>query len=220
MEKQSKFSDLLAIIVVVFLTVSTVIVSFGAGYFFGQRDEKMFTALHRYNYFIKQQQKSNKTEERSRKIEIHIVKPGDSIERIARNNLILKWQLLKANGFKKGVVIHPGQIIKIPQIDWRTKAYEGRASWYGPGFHGKKMANGDVYNQNNILVAHRTFPLGLKVRITNLENGKFIVAKVFDRGPYTKKDGKYDREVDLSYGAALALNSVKKGIVPVLIEPI
>jgi len=77
-----------------------------------------------------------------------------------------------------------------------------------------------IYDQNKVLIAHRTLPLGLKVRIVNLENFKSIVALVLDRGPYTKKNGKYDREVDLSFGAAKILGGVKKGIILVKIIPL
>ena len=149
----------------------------------------------------------------------YFVKKGDSINKIAFLHKVLPWQLRGANNLSADSIIHPGQELIIPRIDWNAKAYEGRASWYGPGFNGRKMANGEVYDQNKILIAHRTLPLGIKVRITNLENGKSIIAPVLDRGPYTKKNGKYDREIDLSYGAAKKLGSVKKGIVPVRIEP-
>ncbi len=150
---------------------------------------------------------------------IHIVQKGECINRIASKYSILPRQLREANGMdKKQFLIYPKQRLVIPVVEW--KSYEGRASWYGPGFHGKKMANGEVYDQNKISVAHRLFPLGLKVRITNLINGKSIEALVLDRGPYTKKYGKYDREIDLSYGAAKVLDSIQKGVVPVRITPL
>ena len=76
------------------------------------------------------------------------------------------------------------------------------------------------YNQNKILVAHRHYPFGTKLKITNLENGKSVVAPVLDRGPYTMKGGKYNREIDLSLGAAKALGAVEKGVIPVRIEPL
>jgi len=146
------------------------------------------------------------------------VKKDDSIYSIAAKHLVLQWQLRVANGIEEDAIIHPGDKIKIPVINWASKSYEGKASWYGPGFHGKRMANGRVYDQNKILVAHRTLPLGMRVRITNLHNNKSIVTKILDRGPYTKKNGKYDREIDLSYGAAKVLGAVQKGVVPVKIE--
>ncbi|MCK4386926.1 MAG: septal ring lytic transglycosylase RlpA family protein [Candidatus Pacebacteria bacterium] len=115
-------------------------------------------------------------------------------------------------------LLQPQQELIIPTIVWES--YEGRASWYGPGFHGEKMANGQIYDQNKILVAHRILPLGLKVRVTNLKNSKSIVAYVLDRGPYTKKNGKYDREIDLSYAAAKALHAIQPGVISVRITPL
>ncbi|MCX6796077.1 MAG: septal ring lytic transglycosylase RlpA family protein [Candidatus Falkowbacteria bacterium] len=149
----------------------------------------------------------------------YIVKSGDSIERIARSHLVSGYQLREWNGLNETSVLRPGMEIKIKKIKY--EAYEGLASWYGPGFHGRPMANGDIYDQNEILVAHRTFPLGLKVKITNLENGKSIIAPVLDRGPYVKNTkGKYTREVDLSSAAADVLGTKYQGVVKVKIEPV
>lgn len=98
---------------------------------------------------------------------------------------------------------------------------EGIASWYGPGFNGRPMANGEIYNQNEVLVAHRTLPLGTVVRVTHAETGESIIAEVKDRGPYILNDeGKYTREIDLSYAAARALDAVGAGLIPVTIEKI
>ena len=107
----------------------------------------------------------------------------------------------------------------IKQVDYEP--VEGLASWYGPNFHGKNMANGEVYNMHDIVVAHRTLPLGRKVVITNLENGRSIIAPVLDRGPYVKdSQGNYTREIDLSYAVAKELGTIKKGVVSTRIEPI
>ncbi len=76
----------------------------------------------------------------------------------------------------------------------------GTASWYGPGFHGKYTANGEVFNQDDLTAAHATLPLPSMVRVTNLENGKSAVVRVNDRGPF--KDG---RIIDLSRGSARQL---------------
>ncbi|HOZ55986.1 MAG: RlpA-like protein precursor [Parcubacteria group bacterium ADurb.Bin316] len=149
----------------------------------------------------------------------YIVKSGDSLAKIARPNLVSVYQLREWNGLNEYSVLRPGMEIKIKKIEY--EAYEGMASWYGPGFHGRPMANGDIFNQNEIVVAHRTFPLGLKVKITNLENGKSIVAPVLDRGPYVKNSkGQYTREIDLSSAVADALDTKHKGVVKVKIEPI
>lgn len=149
----------------------------------------------------------------------YTVQANDSIAKIARANFVSTYQLKAWNALNETSVLQPGMEIKIKKIKYDT--YEGKASWYGPGFHGRTMANGQIFDQNQILIAHRTLPLGYTVKITNLENGKSIVAKVLDRGPYVKNaDGKYTREVDLSSAAADYLETKAKGVVNVKIEPI
>jgi len=86
----------------------------------------------------------------------------------------------------------------------------GIASWYGPGFHGKKTASTETYNMRELTAAHNTLPLNTLVKITNLENQKEVVVRVNDRGPFVG-----DRIVDLSLAAAQELGMVKKGTVPV-----
>ena len=149
----------------------------------------------------------------------YTVRNGDSINRIASKYKIHNYQLTQWNNLNIYSVLRPGQELIIKQINY--PAYDGMASWYGPGFHGQNMANGQVYDMNDIVVAHRTLPLGRRVKITNLDNGKSIIAPVLDRGPYVKNSkGEYTREIDLSYGVALELGTIKKGVVPVKIEPI
>lgn len=89
----------------------------------------------------------------------------------------------------------------------------GKASWYGPGFHGKQTANGDVFNANDITAAHPTLPLYSRVWVTNLENGKRILVTVNDRGPYHD-----NRIMDLSSRAADILGYKKKGTVDIKVE--
>lgn len=85
---------------------------------------------------------------------------------------------------------------------------EGLASWYGKKFHGRKTANGEFYNMNDYTAAHRSYPFGTILRITNLDNGKEVIVRVNDRGPF-----KRGRKLDLSYAAAqeigLELHHVK-----------
>ena len=92
-------------------------------------------------------------------------------------------------------------------------ALRGEASWYGPGFHGKKTASGDIYNQNKLTAAHKTLPLGTKARVTNLDNGNRVEVEINDRGPFVE-----GRIIDLSRAAAGVLGFVKSGTVPVTIE--
>lgn len=147
----------------------------------------------------------------------HLVKKGESLFSIARKYLVFEYQLREWNNLA-GDLIRPGQELLVKKLEW--PAYEGKASWYGKKFHGQKMANGKKYNMHNVLVAHRRLPLGLPVRITNLENGRTIRTKVLDRGPYFEIDGAFDREIDLSYAAAKELGALAEGVIPVRIEPI
>jgi rare lipoprotein A len=89
----------------------------------------------------------------------------------------------------------------------------GIASWYGPGFHGKTTASGVIYNQNDLTAAHQTLPLGTRVLVTNLENGRSIEVLINDRGPFAK-----ERIIDLSYAAAESLGMIGPGTIPVRIE--
>ncbi len=82
----------------------------------------------------------------------------------------------------------------------------GIASWYGPDFYGKYTANGELYDGNQLTAAHRTLPLPVNVRVTNLDNGKSIIVRVNDRGPYAR-----GRIIDLSRRAAELLDVVKSG---------
>ncbi len=89
----------------------------------------------------------------------------------------------------------------------------GEASFYGPGFHGKKTATGEKFDQNDKTAAHPTLPLGTKATVTNLDNGNSVDVKINDRGPYVK-----GRDIDLSKGAAKELGMTKDGVAPVKIE--
>ncbi len=89
----------------------------------------------------------------------------------------------------------------------------GIASWYGSRFHGRKTANGDVFNQNRMTAAHRTLPLGTKVEVTNVTNGKSVEVRINDRGPYVN-----GRVIDLSRAAAVRLGMKDVGLARVRIE--
>jgi rare lipoprotein A len=88
----------------------------------------------------------------------------------------------------------------------------GTASWYGPYFHGRQTANGEIYDQYELTAAHRTLPLGTFVQVKNTANGQSIVVRVNDRGPYYDEDS---RIIDLSYRAAQVLDGEHKGIIPI-----
>lgn len=86
----------------------------------------------------------------------------------------------------------------------------GIASWYGPGFHGNRTANGEVYDMYGVSAAHKTLPFGTVVKVVDLETGRSVVVRINDRGPFIK-----GRIIDLSYGAAQELRMVQKGLAKV-----
>ena len=90
---------------------------------------------------------------------------------------------------------------------------KGVASWYGPNFHGKLTANGEVYDMYGVTAAHKTLTLGTVVRVTNLDNGKSLILRINDRGPYV--DG---RILDCSFGAAKKLGFHEQGTANVEIK--
>jgi rare lipoprotein A len=93
----------------------------------------------------------------------------------------------------------------------------GLASYYGPGFHGRATASGRIFDQRQMVAAHRTLPLGTVVRVTNLENGRSVTLKVIDRGPYGRNVRK-GAIIDVSKGAAQRLRFVRDGLVYVRVE--
>jgi peptidoglycan lytic transglycosylase len=82
----------------------------------------------------------------------------------------------------------------------------GLASWYGPGFYGRKTASGERFKKNKLTCAHRTLPFGTQLMVTNLENGKNVEVTVNDRGPFVR-----NKIIDLSPAAAKELGLMKKG---------
>jgi len=89
----------------------------------------------------------------------------------------------------------------------------GIASYYHDSLHGNKTASGQIYDKNKISAAHKSLPLGTRVRVTDLRTGKSIEARVNDRGPFVK-----GRIIDLSRQAAKELGLLKKGITKVKVE--
>jgi rare lipoprotein A len=85
--------------------------------------------------------------------------------------------------------------------------WTGKASWYGEAHHGKKTASGEPFDMHALTAAHRTLPFGTRVLVTNLANGRAVEVRINDRGPLVA-----DRIIDLSYGAARALDAVGAGV--------
>ncbi|MBK7631528.1 MAG: septal ring lytic transglycosylase RlpA family protein [Ignavibacteriales bacterium] len=88
-----------------------------------------------------------------------------------------------------------------------------KASWYGPGFHGRLTANGEVYDQMSFTAAHKSLKFGTLLKITNPRNNKSVVIRINDRGPYVT-----GRDLDLSKAAALELGMVKRGVAKIKVE--
>ena len=84
--------------------------------------------------------------------------------------------------------------------DDATPIQSGAASWYGPGFHGKRTANGETFNTRALTAAHKTLPFGTQLRVTNERTGMSVVVRINDRGPYA-----HGRIIDLSKAAAQAV---------------
>ncbi len=105
----------------------------------------------------------------------------------------------------------------IKKVEKETSKYsfyeKGEASWYGPGFNGKKTANGEKFDMYKLTAAHKKLAFGTKVRVTNLKNGKSVIARINDRGPFVK-----GRVIDLSKKAAQQIDMINAGHVPVKIE--
>jgi rare lipoprotein A len=91
----------------------------------------------------------------------------------------------------------------------------GKASWYGPGFHGRSTASGERFNQSSLTAAHKSLPFGTKLRVTNKRNGKSVIVRVNDRGPFVR-----GRMLDLSKGAASQIGIVRSGSAAVCIAQI
>lgn len=89
----------------------------------------------------------------------------------------------------------------------------GIASWYGPGFHGNLTATGERYNQNAMTAAHKSLPFGTSVLVTNLNNGRSVVVRINDRGPFVR-----GRIIDLSAAAARVLGMMDSGVAPVKVD--
>lgn len=94
-----------------------------------------------------------------------------------------------------------------------AKTLSGPASWYGGKFHGRRTANGERFDMNEMTAAHRSLPFGTRVRVTNERNGRSVVVRINDRGPFVD-----NRIIDLSRGAAAAVGMVRTGVAPVRVE--
>ena len=150
----------------------------------------------------------------------YTIRKGDTIYTIARDvkrngvwikpQQIIEWNDLTPPQY----YLKPGTELALYDLEWESQLVE--ASWYGPGFHGKLMANSQIFDENSLVAAHMHLPLGMKVRVTNLENGVSLEVPITDRGNFEK----YQRGIDLSKQAAKVLGYYGAGTAKVLIEPL
>jgi len=137
--------------------------------------------------------------------------------RVVRTLRFVNPDALESTGTKREHVAksRPSTINARPHLPTDNFAYlgQGVASWYGPDFHGRLTANGERYDMNGISAAHRTMPLPSYARVTNLDNGRSIIVRVNNRGPYV-----HNRIVDVSTATARALDFYKQGTAHVRVE--
>ncbi|MEO0406285.1 MAG: septal ring lytic transglycosylase RlpA family protein [Cyanobacteria bacterium P01_A01_bin.135] len=91
--------------------------------------------------------------------------------------------------------------------------FSGMASWYGPGFHGRRSASGEIFNQHALTAAHPSLPFGTLLQVTNANTGRTVTVRVNDRGPFSGR-----RVIDLSAAAAQAIGMMRSGVAPVRVE--
>jgi peptidoglycan lytic transglycosylase len=121
-----------------------------------------------------------------------------------------RWVLLMfliAPAMEAPLVAHLNQPLK------PIKTWAGNASWYGPGFNGRKTANGEIFSTEALTAAHPNLPFGSLVRVVNLHNGKFELVRINDRGPYQE-----GREIDVSYRVARDIGLIHAGVSQVRLE--
>lgn len=105
---------------------------------------------------------------------------------------------------------NPSSVDRVRTIEIQTASL---ASWYGPGFHGRRTASGSIFNQYAMTAAHKSLPFGTRVKVTNLNNGKSVVVRITDDGPHVP-----GRVIDLSKGAAAQIGMLSSGVAPVKLQ--
>jgi rare lipoprotein A len=132
-----------------------------------------------------------------------------------RNKLFVTWaairwlplMLLLPLAMEAPLVAHQNQPAK------PIKTWVGNASWSGPGFNGRKTANGEIFDTEALTAAHPNLPFGSMVRVVNTRNGKFELVRINDRGPYQE-----GREIDVSYRVARKIGLIHAGVSQVRLE--
>ena len=158
---------------------------------------------------------SSSWEETKNAAEVTVEKEKVSQESVMVTNLNTIYQNkeenLNVNSKNKAVADTFEKVIE--EREKYTHFQTGMASYYGGSWHGKKTANGEIFNENSLTAAHKTLPFGTKVKVTNLDNGKSVVVRINNRGPYSK-----GRVIDLSKVAFSKIASTSKGVTRVKLE--
>jgi rare lipoprotein A len=143
----------------------------------------------------------------------YTVKPGDTLWKIGVKLFQEDpYKIAKENGIANPDLIFPGQKLKIYKSN-HPPVQKVTASWYGKEYHHRPTASGERFDMYKNTLAHRTLPFGTVVRLFNPENGRMVIGKVNDRGPFIR-----GRDIDLSFGIADRLGLVKKGIGKLIME--
>ena len=131
----------------------------------------------------------------------------------AKNQTDIFPQTIKSFDINSNKSVDSSQVVPRRNQFLLANSLSGEASWYGPGFHGRLTANGERYDQNAMTAAHKSLRFGTKVKVTNLNNGKSVIVRINDRGPYI--DG---RIIDVSAAAARSLDMISSGVAPVRVD--
>jgi rare lipoprotein A (peptidoglycan hydrolase) len=107
-------------------------------------------------------------------------------------------------------LVNPESTLAEPSLTPTAWRQQGKASFYGGEFHGRRTANGEIYNQNSLTAAHRTLRMGTMVKVKNLRNGREVTVRINNRGPYIRS-----RIIDVSTQAARQLRMLGSGVIPV-----
>jgi rare lipoprotein A len=147
------------------------------------------------------------------KVSEYTVKPGDTLWGLAVRQFHVNLQdLIRDNNIANPDLLEVGQKLEIRQVGPQPPS-EVVASWYGEDYHGRPMADGELYDMHADTIAHKELPLGTRVELKNPRTGQTASAVVTDRGPFIE-----GRDIDLSYGLASKLSLVDAGVDTLMME--
>lgn len=141
----------------------------------------------------------------------HRVRPGDTLYRVARYFGVSVPALRAANGLSSDT-LHPGQRLFYPWPKGAKRYQQGVASWYGPGFAGRRTASGEVFDPKALTAAHPRLPFGSRVLVLRIDTQETVIVRINDRGPFTN-----GRIIDLALAAARAIGLDRDGTAEVIL---